>query len=227
MASSWLTNRLYEHPDERAAAPITSAVTMRERMCRIIGSPFTNQTRAPLGYSRPNQAGWSPRSTTAAAAAAAAAETAKPAAETAAKPAPAETSAAERPGTAVPAAPRPAAPVAVMTARPATHGRRDGSQHEEHHEQPDKQHRTRPRLRPAARRGPDTLQRDVAAFGNPRDHARHARKQPRAVLSLPEFREHVLAARLACKAVSDELLEVVADFDLDPAILDPHHDQQT
>ena len=58
------------------------------------------------------------------------------------------------------------------------------------------------------------------------DDALHAGQQPGAVVALPELRRHVVAADLAGEAVGDELLEVVADLDPHPPVLDGHQDEQ-
>ena len=50
--------------------------------------------------------------------------------------------------------------------------------------------------------------------------------EPGAVVALPESRRHLLADRLAGEAVGDELLQVVADLDLNLAILDRDEHEQ-
>ncbi len=77
---------------------------------------------------------------------------------------------------------------------------------------------------PAFRRGHRYAgERDAAALRDPSDDARDACEQPWAVLASREIRRHVVTADLAGIPVSDELLEVVADFGPHSAIL---HRQQ-
>jgi hypothetical protein len=58
------------------------------------------------------------------------------------------------------------------------------------------------------------------------DDALHAGGEPAAVVALTERGQQIFVARLAGKAVGDELFELVADLHLHPAVLHGHHDEQ-
>ena len=80
---------------------------------------------------------------------------------------------------------------------------------------------TRSRLRARAVAVPaNTLKRDIAPLGDPAHDSRRARKQPLSVVTAPEGRDHLFAARLAREAVGDERLELVSDLDAHLPILD-------
>src|SRR5262249_23106719 len=133
-----------------------------------------------------------------------------------------ETAAAERPDAARPAAPGAAAPVAPPApgaAAAAAQQQRDDDENDDR--------RNRESL--AAALGPRLArhvgQRDAALLGDAGDDAGRAREQPGAELAVPERGHDDGADRLAGEAVGDELLEVVAGFDPDRAVVDRGDDE--
>src|SRR6185295_13031408 len=85
---------------------------------------------------------------------------------------------------------------------------------------------------PAAAAGPrrrglrHVLERDAAALGDAVDDPRRAREQPGAVVAAAELRRDHLPDGLAGEAVSDELLERVADLDVDAPVLHRDDDEE-
>ena len=130
----------------------------------------------------------------------------------------AESTAAEWSDAAVPAAPPAAAPSRPEPAPPRT---ADGVEDDEDDEEGEDEISARSDVgRAAGGFRPDALQRHVAPLRDARNDAGDAGEQPGAVRAAAELRRHVLPADLAGKTVGDELLEVVADFDPDLAIVD-------
>src|SRR5262249_31370500 len=167
-----------------------------------------------------------PTGAAATASAAAAAKAAEAAAEAAA---PAQTAAgpaaaAERADAARPAAPGSAAPEpppsSTAAADPADDQNRD-----EDPEDRRQRHGRRVALARLRSRYGYAVERDASLLGDALDDARRAHEQAPAESSRGEVRRHH-AARFAGEAVGDELLEVVADFDLDAPLLHREENQQ-
>src|SRR5688572_12395779 len=200
---------------------------MQEPSCVLASSPPPEMSPGLILRNTDNQPrAQLPACSAAAAATAATAKAAEAAAETptAAKPAAAE-AAAERTDAAVPATPWTGSPWTAAPAMPRPAG--DGVDHDEQHDEPEENRPARFLVVDAPRRrARDVRQDDVAPLGNSPDDPRRARQQPGAVLATPELRRHVVAADFARESIGDELLEVIADFHPDFAILHRQQDEQ-
>src|SRR4030095_1104559 len=157
-------------------------------------------------------------------AAAAATEATKAAAEPSTSTEPSSESAAKGTDSARP--PASATPTSSESP-PSSHAPRDDVDHQEQHEQGHDEAATGSWLCRAPTLGrTNTLKGDIAALGDPADDALRACEQSLAVLAASERRRHVVATRLAGEAVGDERLELVADFNAHPPVLDRHENQQ-
>src|SRR4030095_2215963 len=131
-----------------------------------------------------------------------------------------------------PEGPPPPAPPASATptsseSPPSSHAPRDDVDHQEQHEQGHDEAAHGSWLRRASTLGwTNTLQGDIAALGDPADDALRACEQSLAVLAASERRRHGVATPLAGEAVGDERLELVADFNAHPPVLDRHEHTQ-
>src|SRR5262249_19253580 len=150
-----------------------------------------------------------------------AAQAAHPADVPAGPPAPA----AERSDAARPPAPRSAAP----EPRPASSAAADAADDQDRDEDPEQRRQGNGRRVALARRRSrhrHAVQRDTAPFGDALDDSRRPRKESGAERPRRELRRHHCPARLTRKAVGDELLEVVPDFDLRAPLLHCEQYQQ-
>src|SRR5688572_10793328 len=199
---------------------------MQEPSCVLASSPPPEMSPGLILRNTDNQPrAQLPACSAAAAATAATAKAAEAAAETptAAKPAAAE-AAAERTDAAVPATPWTGSPGTAAPATPRPAG--DGVDHDEQHDEPEENRPATVLVVDPPRRPAWYIRRDdVAPLGNPLDDPRRAREQPCAVLAAPELRRHVVAADFAGKSIGDELLEVIAGFHPNLAILHRQQDQ--
>src|SRR4051812_322373 len=228
IASSCVVNLLYEHPDNVTAITASTnacsdlRINLSSRFAdspipRFPDSPIPRFPDSPLpttgGATAARTAAAKPAKATTAGSAASAEPTDRSA----------EAAAAESTGAAGPVAPRSRAPVAAPPPPAA-------SRNDDQHQQPEDDrapwqpgHRDRPAR--DARRG-NVGDRDVALLADAVDDAGRPVEQSLAVGVPLERRRNRFADGLPGEPVGDDPFEVIADLDLDLAVVDRDQDEQ-